>query len=280
MNNVKNAENNNPRKPWLAFILSVLLPGLGQVYNGRPLKGALFWISLLALSILIWIGTGYFLDLGFSGLVLTVLVLLAARLFIAVEALLQARRLKSFESPKYDVAWVYIALLVGSYFFTKVALKPLFQALNTCAPVRTYYIPSMAMSPTLQPGDMLMADTRGGSEIERGSIIVFRNDPRTPDLIKRVIGLPGETVEIDNGKVLIDGNEVEEPFWDTPQGTFGPEKVPEDEYFVLGDNINNSRDSRWIGTISSSEVIGVVRYRFWGSEVGTDLKPKGSRSSK
>jgi signal peptidase I len=95
---------------------------------------------------------------------------------------------------------------------------------------------------------------------ERGDIIVLR-DPRDPntDLIKRVIGLPGETIEIVNGKVYINDRLLEEPYITTPWNDTLPKiLIPPDEYFVMGDNRNNSLDSRsaQVGLVSKDLIIG------------------------
>ena len=80
------------------------------------------------------------------------------------------------------------------------------------------------------------------SEPERGDIVIFKYpDDESKNYIKRIIGLPGDTVEIVEGTVYINGEQLEEPYlWETPHGSFGPYEVPEGHYFMLGDNRNNS----------------------------------------
>ncbi len=106
-------------------------------------------------------------------------------------------------------------------------------------------------------------------EPERFDIIIFHYpDDESSLFIKRLIGLPGETVEIVNGKVYIDGSEtplddsfIPEPMW----GSFGPYTVPENCYFMLGDNRNNSKDSRfWNHTfVKYEQIVGKAFLRYW-----------------
>jgi signal peptidase I len=100
---------------------------------------------------------------------------------------------------------------------------------------------------------------------QRGEIIVFR-DPRNPevDLIKRIIGLPGETVEIINGKVYINDHLLEEPYIKTQWHDTKPRvQIGPDEYFVMGDNRNNSLDSRAIGLVHRDLIIGKAMLTYW-----------------
>ena len=107
------------------------------------------------------------------------------------------------------------------------------------------------------------------SEPERFDIIIFKYpDDESQLFIKRIIGLPGETVEIRGGNIYIDGSEGPLDDVDTKEtmeGSFGPYTVPEGCYFVMGDNRNNSRDSRyWEHTfVSEDEILGKAVFRYW-----------------
>jgi signal peptidase I len=108
---------------------------------------------------------------------------------------------------------------------------------------------------------------------ERGDVIVFRF-PREPsrEFIKRVMALPGETVEVRGGKVIVNGQQLSEPYIERQASyNFGPEMVPADNYFVLGDNRNNSSDSHIWGMVPRDKIIGKswVYYRVtWPTEWG------------
>ena len=109
------------------------------------------------------------------------------------------------------------------------------------------YIPSGSMYPTLQIGDQCFATKIFNKEkIQRGDILVFYSQELQERLIKRVIGLPGETVEIrSDGQVYIDGAKLEEEYVKKPAGPARAFKVPEDHYLFLGDNRADSKDARF-----------------------------------
>ena len=117
----------------------------------------------------------------------------------------------------------------------------------------------------------------------RGDVVVFRfpNDP-TRDFIKRIIAEPGETVEIRDGLVFIDGKVIEEPYiTKRPHYSYGPEMVPLKHYFVLGDNRNNSYDSHVWGMLSEDNIIGQAWLSYWpfssfGLLSNPDIEPMGT----
>ena len=131
-------------------------------------------------------------------------------------------------------------------------------------------IPSESMEDTIMTGDRIFGYRLAyiNKDPQRFDIVIFKYpDDETQLFIKRVIGLPGETVEIRDGKVYIDGAEtpLDDSFTpEPPQGNWGPEVVPEGSYFMLGDNRNRSKDSRfWTNTFVKKEKIlgkAVLRY--------------------
>lgn len=137
-------------------------------------------------------------------------------------------------------------------------------------------IPSESMEETIMTGDRIFGNRLAYlfEEPERFDIVIFKYpDDESQRFIKRVIGLPGETVEIREGKVYIDGSEtpLDDSFTpETPVGDYGPYTVPEGCYFMLGDNRNNSKDSRmWDNPyVKKEKILGkaVLRY-FPGIEV-------------
>ncbi len=140
------------------------------------------------------------------------------------------------------------------------------------ATIQTCVVSSSSMEPDLIVGQRLIVNKvyYNFGEPKRGDIIVFRPPP-APDAIpyiKRVIGLPGETVEIKQGKVFIDGNPIEEPYIkDEPNYTMGARTVPADSYFVLGDNRNSSNDSHVWGFVSRDAIIGKASFTIWPLDV-------------
>ena len=98
---------------------------------------------------------------------------------------------------------------------------------------------------------------------QRGDIVVFRRDA-SREFIKRVIAVPGETVEVKGGRVLVNGNPLDEPYIAAPNAyTMEPRTIGPNEYFVLGDNRNNSSDSHNWGAILSSAIDGKAWITYW-----------------
>lgn len=133
--------------------------------------------------------------------------------------------------------------------------------------VQAFWIPSGSMIPTLMPGDRVMVAKfwYRFAEPKRGQIVVFRYplDP-TRDFVKRLIALPGETVEIKNGVVYINGEVLEEPYVKN-RDFLSMEKttVPRGQYFMMGDNRPNSQDSRFWGFVPRNYLLGPAFFRYW-----------------
>jgi signal peptidase I len=127
-------------------------------------------------------------------------------------------------------------------------------------------IESISMLPTLQPGNFVIVNKLAYrlNPAGRGDIIVFRlPQDQSQRYIKRIIGLPGEEVRIQNGAVLIDGQRIVEPYLEVPTNRGGVWQVSEGHYFVMGDNRNNSSDSRVWGLVPFDNVIGKALFVYW-----------------
>ncbi len=134
------------------------------------------------------------------------------------------------------------------------------------------YIPSGSMEPTLQINDRLIIDkiSYNFRQPQRGDIVVFsptdalKQQNFKDAFIKRVIALPGETVEVKGGRVYVNGQSLREQYIEEePEYSYGPVTVPEDNYLVLGDNRNNSYDSHYWGFVPRKNIIGRAIVRFW-----------------
>ena len=137
------------------------------------------------------------------------------------------------------------------------------------------YIPSESMVPTLEVNDRLMVEkvSYWFHPPNRGDVVVFwppdRLKEQNPELkkdafIKRVIGLPGDKVEVREGKVFINNQPlIEDYIAAKPNYQWGPEIVPDNSYLVLGDNRNNSYDSHFWGYVPRKNLIGRAAFRFW-----------------
>ncbi len=134
----------------------------------------------------------------------------------------------------------------------------------------SFFIPSPSMTPTLHNGDRVLVNKLAYRlhDVHRGDVVVFERPselkahPEVKDLIKRVIGLPGETVEFRDGRLLIDGHLLDEPYLAPGTTTeFKPETgvsitIPEGQVLVLGDNRTNSTDGRVFGPIDQKLIVG------------------------
>jgi signal peptidase I len=151
--------------------------------------------------------------------------------------------------------------------------------------VQTFFIPSGSMEPTLQVGDRILVNKLSYHlhGVGRGDIVVFSRPPaencggpEVNDLVKRVVGLPGETLSLSGGHVYVDGRPLDESWLPaSAQGVTRPGpggtlyslqhayKVPADDYFVMGDNRTDSCDSRYWGPIPKSLIVGKVEMRVW-----------------
>jgi signal peptidase I len=138
-------------------------------------------------------------------------------------------------------------------------------------------VSGQSMMPTLQDNNKMVITKV--SKIERFDVIVFHAPDSDEDYIKRVIGLPGDTVEERNDNLYINGKKYKEPYLPNTKGTYTKNftlkgilktsKVPKDTYFVMGDNRPLSKDSRLIGFIPIKSVIGEAKYRYFPiTEIG------------
>ncbi len=144
----------------------------------------------------------------------------------------------------------------------------LFLSINTVtARIR---VESVSMQPTLYAGNFVVVNKLSYQFgfPSRGDIIVFRYPPN-PELdpyIKRVIGLPGEEIRVEDGNVFINGVRIAEPYLETQTQQGGEWVIPEDALFVMGDNRNNSSDSRAWGIVPLENVIGKALMVYWPPE--------------
>ena len=181
---------------------------------------------------------------------------------------------RSGSSDKVRSAVEWVAVIVGALVVALIVKTFLFQA---------FYIPSASMEPTLEKGDRVLVNKLSYDlhDVNRGDVIVFELDPEEvgpdgiKDLIKRVIGLPGDVIETRDGVVYINDRALDEPYLADGMVTGDPEDgqnppiprqtVPDGHVFVLGDNRSNSQDSRYAarGPIPIDTIVGRAFILVW-----------------
>jgi signal peptidase I len=138
--------------------------------------------------------------------------------------------------------------------------------------IQAFYIPSESMVPTLVKNDRVLVNKLSYKlhDVHRGDIVVFKAPEgaataQVKDLIKRVIGLPGETIEGRNGSIFINGKPLDEPYLppDVRSRDFPPEKVPLKKIYVLGDNRQDSRDSTFFHAVDEGSIVGRAFVKIW-----------------
>jgi signal peptidase I len=262
---------------WTAFGLSIL-PGLGQLYNGEPWKAVLFYVlglgggTLLVRALLLHIP----FEAPYNVLVVGVVVV-AVCLGIMTEAFLAARRRGKTSWVLSNNRWfVFVAIM----FVMGFIVKPMMLGFVD----RLYASPGMilnpAMTPTILPGDRLLVDRRAyirSRKPQRGDIIYFQT-PHQGEFIRRVVGVPGDTVDLRNQEVLINGRSLGKRNYARPhmlenklvlhdgQVHDGPVVVPEGEVFVLADNRESDWGRRVYGSIPIAQVWGRIAIIFWSWE--------------
>jgi signal peptidase I len=263
------------RNPFWAGLFTLGTLGLGQLYNGKPVKAVVLYclpFVCLILNLLFPISAGFYFLVVFEVLLLSILLL------SIIDAVRDARRLGDISLRPYNRWYVYIAILLIHAFL----IIPLQVKLFTY-PSRAFRIPAASMMPTIEIGDRLIADMRIYNKKlpARGDIVVFKYPPDESILyVKRAIGLPGEKLEMIGRVVYINGQAMKESYahYMYPGSInehWGPYLIPKSSYLVLGDNRDNSQDSRFWGYISQSKIIGQARYLYWAnnkSRIGKKLE--------
>ena len=224
--------------------MAFIMPGLGQVYNGELIKGISIIMILLALSVTGIFATVFLPDsLLIYGALATVLVSAALYIAAIVDAFKHASMADAAFQPKsYNRWYFYLALwLIGNIFgsFTTDYVTEHY--------VEAYKIPTVAMEPSVLKGDHVLADKTAYNRMapKKGDVVIFvyPND-RSKRYIKRIDALPGETV------TYIDGAQ---------------KQVPHGYAYMVGDNRENSLDSRHFGFVPLSDIVAKVRQVYYSS---------------
>ncbi len=291
------------RKPLFALGLSLLLPGMGQVYSGKLRRGVLFFVASLVLPFLL-------LQFSVVGPEQTLVVLFALSaladpgisVWAALDAWKQAKRSeRNYRLKAYNRLVIYILAVVGLYLLIFALIPGLRKLEFLAVPYRKL---TADMAPTILPGDLVLVDQRmdHASEnlgLRRGELIVLKSPlDKKLHVVKRVIGLPGDEVELRGMELYINGEKLTSPEPPSPQGgedeNAGKETVAVHEKsdsggytvlyiegkerkdfrisvsagtcFVLGDNRDISADSRHWGSIALQDVLARARLVYFSRD--------------
>ena len=188
----------------------------------------------------------------------------------SIEERLQSRKDKSKQKKKLHpiieeiVSWIWSIIVAATIMFLLYVFVG-----------RPFTVSGQSMYPTLHNGDHMIMSKLGG--INRFDVVILKAPDEDKEYIKRVIGMPGDTIEVKDGKLYINGQVVDQPFINkeilvnktvyiddfTLQELTGESKVPEGKYFVMGDNRGVSKDSRMIGFIERSAIEGKAVFTIW-----------------
>lgn len=265
-------------RPFVSALLSLLVTGLGQIFNRQPAKGAAFLVVVVV----------YYYLAGWTGILRTfagfVVFLVLGLLFVTAvvtDAFRTARlHVRTDVLPKAPLVLYILSFALVAIF---VSLFDVDFVIDRVLHIRAFRIPAVSMEPTLKAGDRLIAEMKAFSAIPpaRGNIVVFAAPPSGNLWVKRVIGLPGDEITGDAEQIFLNGKRLEEPYvFLDPQiaaegsahfdgrPTFGPIRVPEGKLFLAGDNRYHSFDSRYagFGLIDLSNVKGRPLYLYYAKD--------------
>lgn len=231
------------RKGWIAVALGLVMTGLAQIYNGQMAKGiCLYLLSLLLVvagfAVAVYLPDQYLL----KGLLLPLAMMIAIYLFAIIDGYRTAMvRGAGYRLKPYNRWYVYLALwITGVVFVNGLATGYIRNNI-----IQAFKIPSLSMEPTIMRGDRLLVDKTAYKRRppQLGDIIVFiYPDDRSKNYIKRIEGLPGETVKARDGKEY---------------------RVPHGSVFVVSDNKEKGLDSRYFGPVPLADVVGKARVVFF-----------------
>lgn len=268
----KENPQSKPRRWWLAALLSLSEPGLGQIYNGQALKGMIF---LVIISVVLTIPVSILLVKCPVILTLALVSMLGLATLVAIiaDAIVNSKKAgATYLLKPYNRVLIYFGIFVVFFLVSEAELWLVKKHI-----VQSYKIPSQSMAPTLLHGDAIIVDKLTSSKQypNRNQIVVFEHptDP-TIEFVKRVVGIAGDVIEIKNKYLYINGQLEKDDYAvhldDTimpaqviPRDNYGPTTVPEDAVFVMGDNRDHSLDSRFFGFVEKSKIRGVAKYIYF-----------------
>jgi signal peptidase I len=261
-------ETSTERNKWLAALMGLAMPGLGQIYNGELIKGISYFVILQVVYVLGFRWTVLLPDSALIvGALCTVIAVLAIYAFAIVDAYRKAERTEiSYQPASYNRWYFYLASWLLGWILVSGAVFGYVR--NNL--IQAYRIPTASMEPAILPGDRILADKTAYRRMapHKGDVVVLvYPDDRSKNYIKRIEALPGETVTgADGTKKEVPHGYVEALAGETVTGANGTQKeVPHGYVYVLGDNRENSYDSRQFGFIPLTDVVAKARQVYYSS---------------
>lgn len=249
------------RSAFVAGFFNTISPGLGFLYVGKPIYAAAL---PLGLALLLTVGSWTKLVFIPLGMFVTAVVAMVALIGSIVLAVLIAKRQPVVGLTKIQRWYVYVGFVLVTFIVGDALLGNRAHLFG----YETFRFSSRSMDNTLLVGDFIISDTwkYRSQPPQRGELVVFRF-PGDPNIkyAKRVVGHPGDRVEIRNGVLHINGTAIDEPYV-KPENNLRSSKeyvsyqVPEAGYFVLGDNRDHSNDSRYWGPVPKENIHGSIEF--------------------
>lgn len=254
-----------PRNPWIAVILSVC-PGLGQHYAGHIVRGIAVYVGLIVIS---WLAAIVFMYVDSKISVVFLAVPFVATAWIVYDAWICAvRQDKGYRLRWFNRIWIY----VGVTLFLMVTVNPLMDQIIGGYVMRAFFMTSRAMQPTVLNRDLLLINKLSSPGRGELALIDFSGKNQVQlsrvmedQLIRRVIAVAGDMVEVRNGEVWLNGEKQLERYAVAPAAVrnFGPAEVPAGRYFVLSDDRSVGIDSCVLGFIEGERIGGRITKVFW-----------------
>jgi signal peptidase I len=284
-----------PPRPWLASVLSFFGPGLGHLYAGRGRRGLMWMAACWVLSVL---GVVILMRAWPFAVRAALFAVVAACTNVALvwDAFRCARAARGDTPPrKWYTRWYLVA---GYAAASLLVARPLVRSFILRHVAHAYSIPAASMQPALLQGDYVMAEPRGTETVVRGLVAVVR-EGNGVEHVKRVIGMPGDTLEMRQRVLYVNGRRRPEPYavtdlpadvplpepeWQRPflvrpagdstryaptPDTWGPLRVPDGSYFVMGDNRPASLDSRYTGFVPDARITGRIAWIYFSRDPET-----------
>jgi signal peptidase I len=266
--------NTKPRRPWIAALLTILTTGLGHLYSGKPRRGIMLFVIgqflffVFAVAVNVITPNVYFV-------LPAIAVGIAFIVFCVGDVISIAKRNKeNYKLAKYNRWFIYVSYVIVASLalniYTSFIINPYF--------IQAFKMPTGSMEPTMLIRDHFLVGKLiyKTTEPKRNDIIIFKY-PRNPEsaMVKRLVGEPGDKLEIIERTVYINGKPLKEEYahYIDPSSAgqhYGPVNVPPRQYFVLGDNRDNSMDSRFWGFVPRENLLGKPLFIYWSFETPRD----------